>query len=142
MLIISHASSRNKLASGGFRPTVISSFSGRRQTSLHRRFRAVAAALLVVLSILGARSVEAQQVQWPRSLETDTTAVSLGFLRMSRVFPFSLPGAPALDQYFLRAPSTSWVSTWENRLRSTLEQERFAFLRPAWANVQGNREII
>lgn len=66
--------------------------------------------------------------------ESDSTAVMLGLKRIDRVFPFRLPGAPGLREYFLRTPFTSWVRQWEYALQQKLEQERTASLRRGWSS--------
>src|SRR5512145_1044914 len=102
MLIISHASSGYKLANGGFQITVIRPISVRPYGAVRKRLRVAVPALLCALMAFSARAAHAQQLQWPKSVDTDSTAVTLGFLRMSRVFPFALPATPAIDSYFLR----------------------------------------
>src|SRR6185503_13492794 len=141
MLIISHAISSYKHANGGSRPPVIFSNFIRGRGALRWPPRAAFLALFVALTAFSARASQAQQIQWPKSITTDSSALTLGLLQVPHPFSFKLPASPATDTYFLRVPFTSWVSNWENRLRSTLEQERYAFLRPAWANVTANKEL-
>src|SRR5262245_11614285 len=113
MLIISHAISSYKRACGGFRPPVIFSNFIRRQVLVRRRLRAASFALFSALTALTARASHAQQLQWPKSLSTDTTAVTLGLIQIPRILPFKLAASPATDAYFMRVPFTSWVSNWE-----------------------------